>query len=318
MTTLDQSPLQQDSIKAPLFLIGTGRSGSTIVFEAVARHEQLAWITSHDARFPNSRIVALHHYGRRLPVIDRIGFSGQKRSRAAAWVRRLQATPSEGYPKWETLAGTKFRYGFLRNVQADADEAERVRAFVRTILRRQGKHRWICKITGPTRMLYLRSIFPNAQFVYVHRDPQAVVESMLRATFWKSERPRWPDGLDPKWIELWRRHGGGAAALAAVQVAAIGAVYEEEKSVLEPAAVKELAYEEFVRRPLASLEEILAFADLSASPRAAAYVATPGRYENQRRPSTLLPHDRNAVGAILGIDGGHATADSASVLEGAR
>lgn len=304
MNTRARSSSVRASVEAPVFLIGTGRSGSTIVFEALAQHEQVGWITSHDARFPRSRIAALHHYGRRWRLLDRIGFSGKKRSKSGAWVRRLQATPSEAYPKWETLAGSKFRYGFLRRTEATVTERERVRAFVADLLRRQGRRRWIAKITGPTRMRYLSSIFPDALFIYIHRDPLAVVESMLRATFFKSEQPRWPDGMDPKWFDLWRQHGGGAAALAAVQVAAIAEVYEEEKSALPAAVVKELAYEKFVRRPLTSLEEITTFTRLPGSPSAAAYVAAPGRYANQNRcrRSTLLPQQRESVRTILGIE----------------
>ena len=39
-------------IQQPIFFIGMGRSGTTILFEAFARHPQLAWPSSYCRMYP--------------------------------------------------------------------------------------------------------------------------------------------------------------------------------------------------------------------------------------------------------------------------
>ena len=51
--------IERSETDKPIFVIGTGRCGSTIVFEALALHEKLGWFSNYNDRFPNLEFVSL-------------------------------------------------------------------------------------------------------------------------------------------------------------------------------------------------------------------------------------------------------------------
>ena len=65
---------------SPLFFIGAPRSGTTIIFEAVARHPDLAWISNYCSRFPNCPRMGFVQriFGDRLGEKSRSGFAISK------------------------------------------------------------------------------------------------------------------------------------------------------------------------------------------------------------------------------------------------
>src|SRR5688572_27372162 len=72
----------------PIFVVGTGRSGSTVFFEMFAKHPHVAWLSSLAHGFPdrpelNKRLMQL----RGSPIIDRL--------------MGKHFGPSEAYPFWE-------------------------------------------------------------------------------------------------------------------------------------------------------------------------------------------------------------------------
>ena len=74
-----------------------------------------------------------------------------------------------------------------------------MRATVAGVLRYHGKARFAAKLTGPARISYVSSIFPEARFVHVVRDGRAVVQSLMKVEFWgardRMTRPAWENGL---------------------------------------------------------------------------------------------------------------------------
>ena len=95
--------------------------------------------------------------------------------------------PIEGYDVWEKLAGKKFRSTVLTS-GASTEEIDCIRDYVSKLLWAQSKNSFIAKFTGPPRIFFLSSIFPDAKFVYIMRDPRAVVSSLLRVNFWTKDK----------------------------------------------------------------------------------------------------------------------------------
>ena len=56
------------AINKPIFVIGTGRCGSTIVFEALVLHEQLGWLSQYNDRFPRLELASLAPIIYNLPL----------------------------------------------------------------------------------------------------------------------------------------------------------------------------------------------------------------------------------------------------------
>ena len=255
------------AVRRPIFFVGMPRSGTTVTFEVFAAHPDLAWFSQYFnrlSRFPSVAVLS------RLADIDprlrrRIERSDQSRRLS----NFLRVGPSEAYFAWRRYAGSKFLDDFLIETRASPEERDRVRATVSKVLRYQGKPRFAAKVTGPPRMGYLTSVFDDALFVHVVRDPRAVVQSLLRVPFWRNtarlHEPAWRDGLTEADLELWERHGHSAVALAALEWRAVIRTARREASPLGAGRYREVRYEDFVADPHAVLDQLLSFCELRES-----------------------------------------------------
>jgi hypothetical protein len=242
------------------------------MFEVFAAHPDLAWFSQYFnrlSRFPSvavlSRSADLHPKLRR-----RIERSDQSRRLS----NHLRVGPSEASLAWERYSGTRFHTDFLLDAEATADERDRLRDMVSKILRYHGKPRFGAKVTGPARIGYLTSIFPDARFVHIIRDGRAVVQSLMRAPFWKDtwrlREPAWHGGLTSQEIATWERLGRSAPALAALEWRAVIRTARHEAAQRPAGQYREVRYEDFLSEPHAVLDQLFSFCDLreSAAPHA--------------------------------------------------
>ena len=259
---------------SPVFFVGMPRSGTTVVFEPFSRHPALGWPTNYTERRPQSpwfnglrrildnRILCLAgrkgQYGRVLPG------------------NRFLPHPGEAYQFWDHYTGREFSREYLLEVAADRETRNRVRTAVRKILQWQGRGRFAAKLTGPSRIRFLTSIFPNAQFVHVIRDGRAVVHSLLRVGFWREkggyEAPFWHGGLPEESIAEWEASGRDPAVLAAVQWKAIVLLTRREAEALPEGRYTEVRYEEFIGAPHRELSRLNVFCSLPDSQEGHRYI----------------------------------------------
>ncbi|MGH9381476.1 MAG: sulfotransferase family protein [Thermoanaerobaculia bacterium] len=254
-------------IDRPIFVIGMPRSGTTVLFEAFAARPDLAWLSQCHEHWPGIPACAvLSRLTDLTPAMRRsVGRSDQRRP----WLERLRIGPVEAYEFWERYCGKKFRYDFLLDTEATAQEAASIRTRIATILRYQGKPRFAAKITGPGRIRYLSSIFPDARFVHVVRDGRAVVHSLLKAPFWQARsqnlEPAWQHGLDSTDVGDWRSHGSSLVALTAVQWRRVVESIRAEAAEVAADRYAETTYERFVSNPHGVLDRMALACDLPPS-----------------------------------------------------
>ena len=122
---------------------------------------------------------------------------------------------------------------------------------------------------------FLLQLFPDARFVYLHREPHAAVASLIEAwtvglrtgrfsTFpdlpgW--DRPTWCFLLPPGWRTM---RGKPLAEIAAFQWAAANDIIVERLARLPPERWTAVSYESLVGRPAETLRRVAAFAGLGA------------------------------------------------------
>jgi hypothetical protein len=245
-----------------------GRSGSTLLFEILAAHPELAWFTQYLNRAPGwpslamiSRLGGLGPAFRRRPPGSEAG---------AAWLERLRIRPAEAYGVWRHYCGERFLRDFLTGTTATEEERERLLWFASRVVRYQGRPRLASKITGPARIEYLNSIFEDALFVHLVRDGRAVAESLLRRNFWRNSsrmrKPAWDNALSDEELTRWRELGADPLALAAIQwrAAVLGA--RRDAASFVPDRYLEIRYEDFLADPHELLDRITDFCDLQRSP----------------------------------------------------
>ena len=291
-------------IDRPIIFVGAPRSGTTLVFNTFAARRDLAWFTQHLSRLPEWPSVTV--LARLADLNGALRKSIDRSDRGRGRFEKLRVGPSEAYGVWEHVCGERFLFDFLRDEQASADERRETRELVGRLLRYQGKKRFATKITGPARIAYLSSIFPDARFVHVVRDGRAVVHSLLDVHFWggtwREREVAWSGGLTDDELARWRQLGSSPVALAALQWRAILRIARDEAARHAPDRYAELRYEDFVVDPEAMLNEMTAFCQLRASGEAHEFLRTRVDLQNMnfRWREAFEPAEREMLADLIG------------------
>ena len=276
------------TIARPIFLIGVPRSGTTIVFEALAMHEDLGWWSNYSSRFPKLPILAAFSRIYDIPMLQSI-LRGEKRQcwQGNSRLNRFLPRPDECYEIWELCCGNKFSWDYLIGAKASLEERRKLWNAVRLLLRFQGRSRFVAKITGPPRIGYLTSVFSDAIFVHVVRDGRAVVNSLLNVDFWIEgggyDRPWWRNGLQEGWETEWKSFDSSPISLAALQWRTIMEVTDWERRRISSNQYFEVRYEDYVGDPVGVMAQILKFCELAPSYLVSNYVGKANRYANMNQ-----------------------------------
>ncbi len=285
------------ALDKPIFMIGVPRSGTTIIFEALCRHELLGWLTNYSEKFPSLPSLNLLR-----GIMDNSVFSifGHKKQHGSTipWNRYLPK-PYESYAFWNYYARENFAEDYLIRIKANDAETIRVRNAVLKTVKYQGKQRFTTKLTGPGRIEYLNSIFPDAIFVHVIRDGRAVVDSLLRVPFWKAnggyDHPYWKNGFPDHYHQEWEYSGKQPSLLTALQWRNIIERTREEAMELEQGRYHEIYYEDWVKDPVASVNKLLNYCELPASTKVTRYVCENQHLKNMNRDSYSTMSDNELL-----------------------
>jgi len=170
-----------------VFIIGVGRSGTTMVYDMLAVSNRYRWLSRLEADVRPSRLLskaARHDHKRRM-------HAGEKRSRWFA--------PSEAY-KWWDRALPRFT-GVSSPVLSIADlkdsEIQNVEASIHKLI--QGDAVFLNKNTRNSRRIDMLAQLPGvrSRFVHVVRHPLAVALSMARVAWWPAMPIWFRDGATP-------------------------------------------------------------------------------------------------------------------------
>lgn len=242
-------------LEKPIFVVGVGRSGSTVFHEMLSEHPAVSWLSSlcndNPARPSLNRMLMR---GIDVPILG------------SALKRRY--IPDECYAFWEF-----FCRGFsvpCRDLLAE-DVTHVNKRMVQEIMSEmvtRTRNRLLFKITGWPRIGFLREIFPEARFVHIYRDGRAVANSLLAVDFWWGwrgpENWRWGP-LSPAHQQEWERHGKSFVALAAIQWKLLMAAMEKAKQGVPAGDLLEIRYEDLASRPVQTFKEVTRFCELEWS-----------------------------------------------------
>lgn len=261
-------------IDQPIFFIGMPRSGTTLLFATYATHPDLGWFSQYEERFPSlPGVAALARLTDLLPG-SRKGVRRHTDKRSLA--QRLQIAPIEAWEIWERCCGEKFRFEYLEGVRATPEERSLARRRVGRTLLLQGKPRFATKITGPARIEYLSSIFPDALFIHVIRDGRASAESIMRYPSWQGTYrmtlPAWRGGLAEADLAAWRERGSSPLELAALQWRAVVEGARREAAAHAPGRYHEVRFEDFVANPHLTIDELFTDTGLPSASRTHDYI----------------------------------------------
>lgn len=276
----------EELLEKPIIIFGSGRSGTTIISEIIFQHEHLAWHSNYQELFTHSTAI---NYLRRLfenkwwRLVKYWVFVGASKNTRQKWGGFFSLAifnPIERYAFWEYITGPRidFSRGFLLNEKATEEEKYKIRSHLAKQVKYQGRQRLIIKFTGPSRIEYLQSVFPDAVFISIAREPIATVRSWLEVGFWQTKgiNRLWWVGAYTKEEEVQaEKLENEPALITAFQYKKLMETTEYEiKKTGVP--ILESRYEEFVKDPNALIKKMLAFVDLPPSKNVDRYIEEMG------------------------------------------
>ena len=221
----------------PLFIVSTPRAGSTLLFETLSRFEEI-WSIGHESHLLETDIAYLHPASHDYESNRLLDAPVEVCEQVRHWfARRLQNRDRQAYVKM-TDAPKVIR--FLEKTPKNA-----------------------------LRIPFLKKVFPNARFIFLYREPQANISSMLEG--WRSNRflayqdlPRWPYKewhflLPSGWEALADRP---LVELAAFQWCATNQAILHDLQALPKQDWHFVTYQDLIAQPTETISKISRFAEL--------------------------------------------------------
>jgi hypothetical protein len=170
------------AIDRPVFIVGPHRSGTTLLYGIIGRHEQVGFLNRNNHRFP---------------AIPRI-------ARSFDTLLRTDPKPVESQKFWDYL------WPGPDDTMGAGDLTGKQKAFytskISSILRQRKCVRFVAKYPRLSlRVGWLLALFPDARFLHMSRDWRAVVSSTVERKVKREKRgggwfgvriPGWQDMLD--------------------------------------------------------------------------------------------------------------------------
>ncbi|MDZ5621525.1 sulfotransferase [Nocardioides sp. HM23] len=240
------------------FVIGTGRCGSTLVHEILARHPDNGFVTNLDDKGIRTSSRIQNQAWRRLPA-------------AVTTKGRFRFAPSEAYRVLAREVSPALVDPVRDLLAADATPwlTGRMQAFVGRRTARLRSEVFLHKFTGWPRTGFLQACFPGCAVIEIVRDPRAVANSWLQMPWWHGHRGpgEWHFGpLAPEQQAAWEGHGRSFPVLAALAWQMLTDASDRARSEVPADRWLTVRYEDIVADPRTSLSSLLAHLGLEWTP----------------------------------------------------
>lgn len=238
------------------FILGTGRCGSTLVHDLVARHPDVGFLSNVDDRLRRPLF-----WGRwNNPLYRRVPLSLTQKGRP-------RFAPSEGYRILGARVSPMLVAPCRDLVAADAAPwiAERFAGFFRRVAAAQGRPLFLHKFTGWPRAGFIEAALPGCRFIHIVRDGRAVAGSLVRMPWWDGfgGPERWSFGpLSDADRAVWEAAGRSFAVLAGLEWKILMQAFEAARGAVLGERWLELRYEDILSDPRGGFERILDFLGL--------------------------------------------------------
>lgn len=252
-----------------VFVLGTGRCGSTLVHEVLARHRDVGFVSNIEDNLPQLGLDGRFNQA----LYQRVSPTGTRKG-------RVRYAPSEAYQILDRQVSPILSTPFRDLLATDATPwmIKQLHGFFDPRMAAQGRPVFLHKFTGWPRAGFLKAAFPEARFIHVLRDGRAVVNSWLQMPWWAGYRgpEQWQFGpLNAEQQEEFDAAGRSFVVLAAIAWKMLVEAHESAAAALPNGDWCHIRYEDVVADPAAAFATMLDAAGLERQPQ---FDAALGRY----------------------------------------
>ncbi len=278
---------------AVAFLVGAGRSGTTMLYKLLALHEDIAVITTYDRFFPHWVPTSTLLRGlRRFPRL-KIGMWFDSEGNAYTFGRvphkRILPKPTEGEFLYEAC-------GLPLTPPADYEIPLEVATCLRnrfeSIRRRAGAGIFLTKRTANNRrLMHLQHAFPRARYINIIRDGRDVAYSLSRVSWWPKHVVWWANATP---VELVAKGMAPLGICARNWVEEIRSINSGRHGIPQENWL-DVRYEELLADPLRVVSDILAFLGLRPYPEFESALRSLDIREKRRDLSKIWSAEEQAI-----------------------
>lgn len=242
------------------FVLGTGRCGSTLVHEVLARHPSIGFIANAENHVPWLRFLDRWNNAiyRKLP--RRLTAEG-----------RLRYAPSESYGVLDREVSPALSKPFRDLTAGDATPwlAARFRRLFESRAHAQATPVFLHKFTGWPRSGFVEEVLGGAKFVHVVRDGRAVANSSLQVPWSPIYQGPWHWQFGPlpeAYRAEWESSGRSFVLLAGLLWKLLIDAFETAEREIPPGSWLTVRYEDILADPRVRFAELLDFLGLQWTP----------------------------------------------------
>ncbi len=238
------------------FIVGTGRCGSTLLHEILAKHEDVSFFSNFED--DHQRLGYIGKWGGALYRNNHLALTRAGKKRFA---------PSEAYNLITRKVSPIYVQPYRDLTREDVTPWMKCKfyEFFSEKYALYGKPTLIHKYTGWSRLGFFSEIFPEAKFVHIVRDGRAVANSWLQMTWWGGYEgiSNWLWGeLSDEHKEEWRNSGYTFITLAGISWKILMESYEAGNALVDQGRYMTIRYEDFLDSPEEQMKKILEFSEI--------------------------------------------------------
>ena len=256
-----------------ILVVGTGRCGSTLPTEIIARHHSVGFVSNVD-----DKLALLDLAGRWNGTIFRRGPARDPglvpfRDRGRLLERgRLRVAPSEAWNLLDRQVSPFFSAPCRDLVASDCTPwvERRLHRFIRRRLSAQRTPHLVLHLTGWPRTALFQAAFPDVRVVHVIRDGRAVANSWLHMGWWDGYQgpSKWYLGpLPPAYHQEWERSGRSFPVLAGLGWKTLLDAVEAARAASPADRWLDVRYEDLIADPRATTKGLMDWLGLFWTPQ---------------------------------------------------
>lgn len=245
------------------FLVGAGRSGTTLLQKLLCLHPGIAYISNYESRFawfPDGLAPGIAAGRLQAKLGAWFDKGGNAYFVGRPWFKKVFPTPNEGESVFAACGVPLFP---APDYVVDEATSSCLRRRFEQIRTRAGGEVFLSKRTANNRRIrLLASIFPGARYVHLLRDGREVAQSLSTVEWWDNHTVWW-DGRTA--IEM-ERAGGRRLAICARNWVREMQELEIQLAPIDPAKILTLRFEELLADPLTHLARVVQFLGVEFTP----------------------------------------------------